>query len=55
MQRIQVTWIRDGELGKIRVSHPYVWEVTGIDGTVRHFDSKAEALAHWATPGVRQS
>lgn len=50
MQRVRVTWIRDGKLGQARITHPWQWEVLGIDGVIRYFGTQAEALEHWATP-----
>jgi len=50
MQRVRVTWIRDGKLGRSRITHPWQWEVLGIDGEIRYFDTQDEAREHWATP-----
>jgi hypothetical protein len=49
-RRIRVTWCRwDFRRLRYVTSHPWVWQVFGTDGAERIFDTRQDALDHWAT------
>jgi hypothetical protein len=41
--RERVTWMRDGELGKSRITHPMVWTIAENGVDIKHCDTKTEA------------
>lgn len=45
ISRQQTTWIRQGRMGKPRITHPFMFFVIDHEGTERAFGTKAEAEA----------
>jgi hypothetical protein len=41
--RERVTWIRDGKLGRSRITHPVVWLVAENGKDIKYFDTKGDA------------